>query len=114
MNKIIRNLRANKHGFTLVEALVGGLVLAVCAMIMVSGFLTAFSFIRRGIETRNKGLAASSVIEGATEENIFESTVSDVTMTYQIDSVTYEVSGSMNTAYDDTSSVGFTVFVPDN
>lgn len=120
MNKIreflvkSKTLKNSKKGFSLVEVLVGGIVLAICSMIMVSGFLTAVSYIRKGNEAREKGLAASSVIEGATDETIIKETETGVTMTFQIDSTTYEVEGNVETAYDETSKVGFSVFVPRN
>ena len=103
----------NTRGYTLVETLVGGMVLAICAAILVSGFVTAFTLLRKGSDIKRKGLAASSVIEGATETDIVKNTVSGVKLTYQIDSTNYEISGSYETAFDNTSSVGFIIFVPD-
>ncbi|HAN21669.1 MAG TPA: hypothetical protein DCP51_08370 [Clostridiales bacterium] len=113
MNKIKK--RFNIRGYTLVESIVGGTIIAICSIILISGFITSQNLIVKGNEIKNKGQVASSLIEGATstDYNIEKINIPNGVLSYKIGSDHYEINGSFTYAYDDTSSIGFTVFEPD-
>lgn len=113
LNKIKK--RFNIRGYTLVESIVGGTIIAICSIILISGFITSQNLIVKGNEIKNKGQVASSLIEGATstDYNIEKINIPNGVLSYKIGSDHYEINGSFTYAYDDTSSIGFTVFEPD-
>lgn len=115
-NKAKASKKLNNRGYTLIEALVGGTIIAICAVILVTGFITSLNLIKKGNDVKNKGQAASSIIEGATSTDIdiVETTIPGGVLSYEIGNVQYEITGNYVSAYDDTSSVGFTVFVSEN
>lgn len=109
---VFMNKKLNSSGFTLVEAVVGGILLSICALILVSGFIASLTFIRTGTEIKKKGMEISSVIEGAVNNNpqITESTVSNGILTYQINTTTYQINGSFKDVYETEDDIGFIIF----
>lgn len=113
MNK--HNIRAikinNIGGYTLTEALVGGVLIAICALILVSGFLTAYSFLAKSTLLKDKGMLASSVIEGATNTELETNSISDVNLYFTIGEAQYASAGSFFIVYDPGLNVRFTEFI---
>ena len=106
----------NKNGSTLLEAVIGGMMIAIASLMIVTGFVAALNFIKQSTIIKDKGLQASSVLEGAvnTDPNITKTTNPNGSFSFQIDSIQYEITGSFISASDNTTSVGFVIFEADS
>jgi len=109
---VFMNKKLNSSGFTLVEAVVGGLLLTICSLMLISGFIASLIYVRSGTEIKRKGLEVSSVIEGAVNTNpaITESTTANGILSYQIGSTQYQINGSYLSASETEDNVGFIIF----
>ncbi|HBL84799.1 MAG: hypothetical protein A2Y17_01590 [Clostridiales bacterium GWF2_38_85] len=113
MNK---KILSNKNGSSLLEVLIGGTLIAIASVMMVTSFMTALNLIRQSLYIKDQGLIASSVIEGAiiADSGVKTNINPDGNMIFEIDSVKYEISGSFTSAYDTTGKVGFVIFEADS
>ena len=110
--KIIRKTK----GSSLLEVLVAGVIIAICAVMLVTGFITAYNLIAESKYIKDKSDIASSVIEGATvtdpEILVVENPVGKIT--YEINNIPYEITGEFTSANDTTEVVKFVAFKADS
>jgi len=110
--KIIRKTK----GSSLLEVLVAGVIIAICAVMLVTGFITAYNLIAESKYIKDKSDIASSVIEGATvtdpEILVVENPVGKIT--YEINNIPYEINGEFTSANDTTEVVKFVAFKADS
>ena len=106
-------LKTDSRGMTLVEALVGVALLAICGMILFTGFSTAYSLMRKGTDAKATGQQAATVAEGATvsDTNMGISQVNG-TISFEIDGTQIQIDGQYATTYDDNNDSVFKQFVP--
>ncbi|MBC2871462.1 prepilin-type N-terminal cleavage/methylation domain-containing protein [Acetanaerobacterium sp. MSJ-12] len=118
MERKERAKTAATGGMTLVEVVVSLALLAVVALILVTGFSAAGKLIRRGTDTKNSTDKTISALEmlagGLSPADEVDSTEEESTLTYTLNGATRSVKGRTITVTDpEDPAISHRVFVPD-
>ncbi|MDF2568083.1 MAG: hypothetical protein K0R90_1539 [Oscillospiraceae bacterium] len=101
------------RGMTLVETMVGSVMLVICGLILFTGFSAASSFIRKGIDLKNNGQHAAAVADSTEESNPdIRTSQKDGTISFGVDGSTIVIDGKFKSAYDEEKESIFNVFTP--
>lgn len=113
MNK---KLSRNTKGSSLIEVLVGGTIIAICAAMLVTGFITSYRLMIKSKQVDNKSQIAFSIIEGAdmTDSDMVVSELPGGKMTYQLDSIQKEINGIFVSVHDLNENVEYIIFKSDS
>ena len=108
-------LKKDTRGMTLVETLVGATLLAMCGMILVTGFVAASSLMRKGTDLKTTGQQAAALVDGSGESYAnMETSHSSGTISFEVDGTPIVIEGSYTTAADDNGKSIFNLFVPND
>lgn len=105
-------MKDNKHGYTLVEAIVGAAVFSICALILVSGFVAAGSIIRKATDIKTNGEKAAAAIEGDNSDTDFQVNKENGSVSFSVGGSSVVISGQYATAGDSSGNGIYTEFIP--
>jgi type II secretory pathway pseudopilin PulG len=98
---------------TLVEALVGVALLAICGMILFTGFSTAYSLMRKGTDAKITGQQAAAAAEGvAVSDTNIGISQENGTISFEIDGTQIQIDGQYATTFDENNDGVFKQFLP--
>ena len=104
----------NQKGFTLVEVLVGGALLAIASMVLFSGFALADAISRRSEHIKTLGnLAFTAVSTTGTVDPQITKIQKSGSISITVNGSQTDITGVFISAYDDQMEVVFDVFIPD-
>ena len=103
-----------QNGFTLVEVLVGGALLAIASMVLFSGFALADALNRRSEHNKTLGnLAFTAVSTTGTVDPLITKVQKSGSISITVNGSQTDITGVFISAYDDQREVVFDVFIPD-
>ena len=110
----MRIKKNNQKGFTLVEVLVGGALLAIASMVLFSGFALANAISRRSEHIKTLGnLAFAAVSTTDTVDPLITKTQKNGSISVTVNGSQTDIPGVFISAYDNQMEVVFDVFIPD-